>query len=300
MTTPARAVNTHGRHQIGSFPCGDVTIFYRQLGTPGKAPLVLVHGLSYFSYDWLNVAAALGDDRECAAMDMRGFGDSTWSGSKDYRIPTMAQDIANLLDHLGWGRAVLVAHSMGGRSATYLAATQPERVAALVLVDYSPENAPAGSKRVAQTVAGVPDSFASVEEAMRYFKLDPHSPQGRDSRARFEAYLRPVEGGFAIKRDPHFRDQFRKILETGERPKPEVDMWRALGEIRCPVLVIRGTRSDLFAVETIGKVKAANPRIRIVEVDAGHNVAGENPDGFLAVLKPFLASLEGHAGRRAI
>lgn len=254
----------------------------------------MVHGLSYFSYDWLGVAAALGD-RECLAADMRGFGDSTWSASKDYSIPTMAQDIANLLDHLGWDRAVLVAHSMGGRSATYLAARQPERVAALVLVDYSPENALAGSKRVAQTVAGVPDKFDSVEEAMRYFKLDPHSPQGRESRARFQAYLKPVEGGFAIRRDPYFRDQFRRILETGERPKPEVDMWRVLEEVRCPVLVVRGTRSDLFAVETIGKVRAANPRIRIVEVDAGHNVAGENPGSFLAALESFLGSCESKA-----
>lgn len=289
MIAPEEAVDVPVRHQTGSFRSGDVTVFYRRLGTLGKAPLVMVHGLSYFSYDWLGVAAAFGD-RECVAMDMRGFGDSAWSASKDYSIPTMAQDIANLLDYLGWGRAVLIAHSMGGRSATYLAAKQPERVAALVLVDYSPENAPAGSKRVAQTVAGVPDKFDSVEETMRYFKLDPHSPQGRDSRARFQAYLKQVEGGFAIKRDPYFRDQFRRILETGERPKPEVDMWRVLGEVGCPVLVVRGTRSDLFAVETIGKVKTANPRIRVVEVDAAHNVAGENPAGFLAALRPFLPS----------
>ena len=292
MTTLGREVAYPIRHQTGSFVSGDVSIFYRRLGKPGKPPLVFVHGLSYFSYDWLEAAAALGGDRECIAMDMRGFGDSTWSAGKDYSVPTMAQDIANLLDHLGCGSAVLVAHSMGGRSATYLAAKQPRRAAALVLVDYSPENAPAGSKRVAQTVAGAPDRFASVEEAMRYFKLDPHSPQGQDKRARFEAYLKPVEGGFAIKRDPHLRDQFRKALETGERPKPEVDMWPVLGELRCPVLVIRGTRSDLFAAETVGKVTAANPHIRLAEVGAGHNVAAENPEGFLAALKPFLASLE--------
>jgi len=286
-TAPDQAVSPPARHQTGTLRSGDVTVFYRRLGTPGKTPLVIVHGLSYFSYDWLGIAAAFGD-RESVAMDMRGFGDSTWSAGKDYRIPTMAQDIASLLDHLGWGRAVLVAHSMGGRSATYLAATQPTRVAALVLVDYSPENAQAGSKRVAQTVAGVPDRFDSVDEAMRHFELDPHSPRGRASRARFEEYLKPVEGGFAIKRDPYFRDQFRRILETGERPKPEVDMWRMLGEVRCPILVIRGTRSDLFAGETVARVKAANPRIRIVEVEAGHNIAGDNPSGLLAALKSFL------------
>ena len=273
-------------HQTGTCRSGDVALFYRRLGRPGRTPIVLVHGLSYFSWDWLEVAAALGAERECVAMDMRGFGDSGWSPAKDYSIPTMAQDIAKLLDHLGWKRAVLAGHSMGGRSAAYVAAKQPQRAAGLVLVDYSPDIAPAGSKRVAQSVAGVPDAFATIEDAMLYF----HADAGR--RARFEAYLKPVAGGFVIKRDPHFRDQFRRTLETGERPKPGVDMWQVLAEVRCQTLVIRGSRSDLFALETVPRMRKVNPRFTVLEVDAPHDVAEENPEGFLAALNPFLATLE--------
>jgi pimeloyl-ACP methyl ester carboxylesterase len=177
-------------HQNGSVRSGDIDIFYRRLGRRGQTPCVLVHGLSYFSYDWLEFADALGARRECAALDMRGFGDSDWS--KDYSVPSMAQDIAQLLDHLGWERAILFGHSMGGRSAAYLAAKQPQRVACLVLVDYTPENAPAGSKRVATTVAGTPDVFASVDAALEFFKAGP------EKRARYEAYLKPVAGGYAI------------------------------------------------------------------------------------------------------
>ncbi|MGH8745861.1 MAG: alpha/beta fold hydrolase, partial [Burkholderiales bacterium] len=252
----------------------------------GLTPILFVHGLSFFSWDWVDVAAALGADREAVCIDMRGFGDSGWSAAKDYSVPSMAQDLANLMDHLEWPRAILAGHSMGGRSAAYLAATQPARAAALVLVDYSPDNAPAGSARVAQTVAATPDAFASIDEAMRYFKAGP------GKRARFEAYLRPVEGGYALKRDPHFRNQFRKILASGERPKLGVDMWQTLTEVRCPVLAIRGARSDLFARETVAKLEAANPRIHVAEVDAGHNVAGDNPQGFVAALALFLDSLE--------
>lgn len=273
-------------HQSATCVSGDVSIFYRRLGKPGRSPILFVHGLSYFSWDWLEVAAALSSNRECVAMDLRGFGDSGWSAAKDYSVPTMARDLARVLDRLGWGRAVLVAHSMGGRSAVYLAAKEPQRVAGLVLVDYSPENAPEGSKRVAETVAGVPDVFSTVDDGMRHFGADA------SRRERFEAYLRKVAGGYAIKRDPHFRDLFRKILETGERPKLGVDMWQVIAEIACPTLVVRGSRSDLFAAETVAKVKAANPRFTVVEVDAPHNIPGENPQGFLAALAPFLATLE--------
>ena len=138
------------------------------------------------------------------------------------------------------------------------------------------------------TIAGQPDVFASVDEAMRYFGVPKDSPK----LARFEAYLRPVPGGVQVKRDLHFRDQFRRVKETGERPKPGVDMWQVLGESACPALVVRGARSDMFAPETVAKVKAVNPRLSVVEVDGGHNVAGDNPEGFLAAIRPFLAGLE--------
>jgi esterase len=279
-------------HQTGTCPSGDVTLAYRRFGRPGRTPILIAHGLSYFSHDWIDVAGALAADREVVAMDMRGFGDSAWSAARDYSVPTMAGDIVALLEHLKWPKAVLVGHSMGGRNVTYCAARNPTLAAGVVLVDYSPENAPQGSKRVTDTVAGQPDVFPSVDAAMRYLGVEPDSPAGKAKRARFEAYLRTVPGGVQVKRDLHFRDQFRRVKETGERPKLGVDMWQALGELACPVLVMRGAQSDLFAAETADKVRAANPRIRVVEVAGGHNIASDNPDGFLAALGPFLKALE--------
>jgi pimeloyl-ACP methyl ester carboxylesterase len=275
--------------QTGRARSGELSIFYRRLGTRGATPVLIVHGLSYFSYDWTNVATELGRDREVVAMDMRGFGDSDWSARQDYTVPSMAGDIVAVLDQLDWPRAILVGHSMGGRSTTYVAAKQAARIAGLALIDYSPENAAAGSKRVTQIVANTPDRFASVDEALAFF--------GQKDRARMQAYLRP-DG--SIKRDPYFRDQFRRLLETGERPKLGVDMWQLLGEVRCPMLSMRGARSDMYAAETVQKMRAANPRLEVVEVDAGHNIAGENPAGFIAAMWDFIGKLEAtdHANAR--
>ncbi|HVL34400.1 MAG TPA: alpha/beta fold hydrolase, partial [Burkholderiales bacterium] len=132
-------------HHTARVRSGDVELHYRRLGRRGGTPLLIVHGLSYFSWDWLPAAQALGAEREVIAMDMRGFGDSTWSPSRDYAVPTMGADILAVLNAAGWERAVLVGHSMGGRGATWAAAKHPARAAALALIDYSPENAPAGS-----------------------------------------------------------------------------------------------------------------------------------------------------------
>jgi pimeloyl-ACP methyl ester carboxylesterase len=277
-------------HGTGRAPSGGVNIAYRLFGKPsqsGKAPLIIVHGLSYFSYDWIEVAAALAVDRQVAAIDMRGFGDSDWPG--EYGVPAMANDLVAVMDHLGWAKAVLIGHSMGGRSCVWCAAETPQRVAGLVLVDYSPDNAPGGSKRVATTVAGTPDLFASIDAAIEWSGTDPHSPQGVHLRARFKAYLKPVAGGFMLKRDPHFAKQFRHQLATGERHKLGVDLWDALSRIAMPVLAIRGTRSDMFADETVPKLRASNAHITLVEVDSGHHVAGDNPEALLRETRGYLA-----------
>jgi esterase len=277
-------------HETGRVHSGDVSIHFRKLGGRGQTPMLILHGLSYFSYDWLEVAQALSVDRQVVAMDMRGFGDSQWSEAKDYSVPTMAQDIVNLLDHLGWKRALLAGHSMGGRSTTYVAAKHPSRVAGLVLVDYTPENAPAGTKRTTETVGNTPDAFPSIEAAMQYF--------GKSDRARFEAYLRKIGDRYGVKRDWYFRDQFRQVLQTGERPKLGVDMWQLIGEVHCPILSLRGARSDMYAPETVRKMKAANPRLQVVEVQgAGHDIAGDNPKGLVAALQPFLQEMT-HAHER--
>lgn len=272
-------------HRTGSCPSGDVALFYRHFGGAGKTPLLIVHGLSFFSWDWIGVGAALATDREVVAMDMRGFGDSSWSPSKDYSVPAMAGDLLAVADHLGWKRFAILAHSMGGRFGVWCAAEHPDRIAGLVLGDYTPDNAPAGSQRTAKTVAETPDVFASIEDAMQYYG----APAAR--RARFEAYLQKVEGGYRVKRDTFFRDQFRRTLATGERPKPDVDLWDAIARIRCPLKVIRGARSDLFGPESMAKYLERNPRAAIVEIDAAHNIASDNPDAVIREARALLDTL---------
>lgn len=264
-----------------------LTLFYRRFGTPGGTPILIVHGLSYFSYDWIPVATELASGgREVVAMDMRGFGDSSWSAAHAYGVDDYAADCIAVADHLGWERVVLMGHSMGGRNCVWCAAHYPGRVAALVLCDYSPVNAPAGSRRVAETVAGMPDVFASIDDALEYFGRDRNLPPDDPYRRRMEAYLAETAGGYVVKRDTFHRDRFHKALRGAAAAGP--DMWAALAAVRCPVLAIRGRRSDMFAAETVARVADANPRIAVVEIDAGHDLAGDAPEALIGEVAAFL------------
>ena len=44
----------------------------------------------------------------------------------------------------------------------------------------------------------------------------------------------------------------------------------------------------MYAPETAAKMKAANPRLAVVEVDAGHDIAGENEAALVEVLKKWI------------
>jgi hypothetical protein len=137
-------------------------------------------------------------------------------------------------------------------------------------------------------VANTPESFPDLDSVMRYFGIDPHSPAGAHKLARFQAYTRPATGGVAIKRDPFFSQQFKRQLETGEKAKHGADLWQAVEDVKVPTLVIRGSRSDLFAAETLPKMLEKNPSFRSVEVDAGHHVTGDNPEKALEVMRKFI------------
>lgn len=281
-------------HRTGFAESGALRLHYRAFGAPGRTPVLIAHGMSYFSYDWIDVAAALASDRAVVAFDQRGFGESSWAPDQDYSPRAFASDIGAMLDHLGWPRAALVGHSMGGRNVTWFAGDHPDRVAAVVLVDWSPQISPAGSKRVRETNGNLPDAFASVDAAMAYFGKDPHSPSGTRARARFEAFLRPVPGGYAIKRDVFFRDRSREAMQAGRAPglvadREKVDMWDRLARVAAPTLVLRGTRSDMFAADAVPKVRAASPRVTLVELDSGHDVAGQNPAALIEHVRAFLA-----------
>jgi len=271
---------------MGRVQSGDVSVFYRKFGRPGAAPIIIVHGLSYFSYDWADAAARMAKGREVVAIDMRGFGESGWSAVRDYRLETLSNDLVSVLDALGWDKAVLMGHSFGGRVALATAGWKPQRAAAAVLVDFAPDIAASGRRYTAQRIGGHPDAFASVEEAMLYDHDDPADPK---RRARWQAFLKQTDKGYALKRDLHYRDNFKRALESGQSAPVPAFLWPMLADMQVPLLVIRGDESNMFEAATLDKVRQLNPRARAVELPGSHDLAGDNPDGLAKSVNTFLA-----------
>jgi pimeloyl-ACP methyl ester carboxylesterase len=224
-------------------------------------------------------------------MDMRGFGNSGCSPARDYKLDTLSADVICLLDHLGWQRAVLMGHSFGGRVCLATAGWRPERTAGLILVDFAPDIAPEGRRHTAERIGLQPDVFASVDEALAYHGHND-VPADAPLRQRYEAFLKKSDSGYILRRDLAFRDNFKKALDLGQSQPVPAFLWPMLQELKVPALVIRGSDSDMFAAETLPKVRAANFRITALELQGSHDLANDNPDGLVTAVRKFLEQSE--------
>lgn len=106
---------------------------YAALG-PQERTVVLLHGLASSSEIWSSVAPLLARGTRVVALDQRGHGRSD-KPDTGYDFPSVVGDLDAFLHQLGVQRPILVGHSWGANVALEYAAAQPDRVAALVLVD---------------------------------------------------------------------------------------------------------------------------------------------------------------------
>jgi esterase len=175
-----------------------------------------------------------------------------------------------VLDGLAIERAVVVGHSMGGTHAIRLAATYPDRVERLVVVDAGPEPMPEGSERARRLSLERPERFEYADEALAYLRRT--SPgYSEDVYANRMRWLFREDAGDVVWRSS--RAALASIMSSASRG----DLWDALRAIRCPVLLVRGTRSNVLSAEVAGRMIKALTDGRIAELNAGHNVALDRP-----------------------
>ena len=96
-------------------------------------PLIILHGLFGTLENWGSQIKTLADHYQVIAVDMRNHGRSPHSDAIDYAL--MAQDIAELMQHLNLSTAHIIGHSMGGKAAMQLALNKPELIDKLIIVD---------------------------------------------------------------------------------------------------------------------------------------------------------------------
>ncbi|MFI5910267.1 alpha/beta fold hydrolase [Dactylosporangium sp. NPDC051541] len=206
-------------HVRDSFEVSGRKLSYLDFGGAGPV-LVALHGHFSEGADFAPLAQRLGPGWRVLALDQRGHGESGRAG--DYERSGYVGDVADFLDHLDLAQAILVGHSLGGVNAYQFAARHPDRVTALIV-----EDAGAVCDIDLTFAKQLPERAATRDELVE--KLGRAAPYlERTFRQRSEGW------GFSFDVPDTIRSQ--QALSG--------DHWHDWLAVRCPTLLIRGTRSD--------------------------------------------------------
>ena len=146
---------------------------YLDWGNEGAPDMLLLHGFAQTCHSWDFVALAFCDRFHVVSLDQRGHGDSDWAGDGDYSPETQQVDIAAVVNAIGLENFVLMGLSMGGRNSFTYAATHPEDIRALVVVDAGPQNMRSGSQNIRNFVQ-LEDELDSVDDFVeRVLRFNP-------------------------------------------------------------------------------------------------------------------------------
>jgi pimeloyl-ACP methyl ester carboxylesterase len=261
------------------FTDSDQKFHYLDWGNSGATPMLLVHGLCCEAHYWDFFARNMRQNYHVIAIDQRGHGDSSWVGN--YCPEQYVADLTKFVDKIELNDIVLIGHSLGAINVIIYAATHPNRVARLVIVDNGPEISTASLEQVKRKLADLPMVYDSEEEAVK--RMEQESPFYSEDYKRHlvkHTMKRDESGRLTFKYDPSLRHGELVTLQW---------LWSYMKRIVCPILVVHGVESDLLLPAAASRMVETLPSVSLVDIGgAGHFVMGDNPKAFEAAISNFL------------
>lgn len=259
-----------------TLPSG-VRLEYAEQGSASGIPVIFLHGYTDSWQSFNQVLPLLPESIHAYSVSQRGHGDSD-RPKKGYNPGDFALDLADFMQELQIGPAIIVGHSMGATVAQRFALDYPYMIKALVLIS----------------------SFAS-------FKTNPGISELQGIIAKIED---PIDSGFVyeFQKSTLFRPLEPAVLRTyvHESLKVPADVWKAaaeeslsvdyskeLEELNIPVLIIWGDK-DSFCPESDQHIlaKAIKRSTLIIYNGVGHAIHWEDPERFTKDMLGFIDKIK--------
>lgn len=262
-------------------------------GRGGGTRVLALHG-------WLDNAASFSrlapllPDVELIAIDFPGHGrsqhlpDGCW-----YHYIDSVDEVLSVLDALGWTRATLLAHSMGAASASLAAATRPDRIEALWLIEAlgplstEPENVlallrRAHAQRTERGSRGL-RTFATLADAVAARQQGVSGLTSAAAMTLIERGTRALPGGWQWSSDP------RLTLASPQR-STQAQVVASLRGIECPTLLILAEPAATFLPPAMILERAsAVADITVLHLPGSHHLHLEDPEPVAAAIAAFRA-----------
>jgi len=255
------SLGTYGFHRIA----------YNEWGRPGHDRVVVcVHGLTRNGHDFDYLARALEADYRVVCPDLPGRGRSHWLPvPTEYKPPVYLNDMAALLARLDVEQVDWVGTSLGGLLGMLLAAQPNTPIRRLVLNDIGAFAAKEALQRISGYVGADPlfPDLAALEAYLR----EIHAPFGPLTGEQWAHLARhswrhdTETPGFRLHYDPAIAAPFKEGFDN------DMDMWAVWERVSCPVLILRGSQSDILQLATAEEMLTRGPEAELIEVaGVGH------------------------------
>ena len=271
-----------------TFSTNDVRLHYVTAGDGD--PVVLLHGWPQTWYEWRRIMPILAAKYRVIAPDMRGLGDSSKPQS-GYDKKTIAEDIYQLVRHLGFEKILLVGHDWGGPVAYAYAAAHRQEVRKLVILDVA---IPGGGLETGirfrrggiwhiqfHGVRDLPEALITGRERtyLSYFYRTAYNPTAISEQA-IDEYVRCYSAPGALRAGFEY---YRAIWDDAEHNQENAKVKLAM-----PVLALGGVNGFGAAALRSMQSLADNVRGGVIE-RCGHWIPEERPDYLGAQLLEFFA-----------
>ena len=274
----------------GSVSANGLNFHYLDWGNEHLPPLLFLHGFAQQAHSFDFASLGLRDRFHVMSLDLRGHGDSDWAPDEKYQLSDYVADLAGIIDGLNLTDLSICGLSLGGRVAFVYAADHPAVVRSLVIVDAGPDLNLGGASRIRDFVTGQ-DEWGSFDELVAHV-------------AKYTRKLRPIEQiRGSVRRaakqlpDGRWTWKYDRVLR---QPRPRDPMftsetlWTYMERVTCPMLLVRGAKSDVLSPESAQSVVDRVPGAQLAVVEnAAHLVPGDNPVGFADAVIPFLNGVLG-------
>ena len=235
-------------------------------------PLILLHGLAGSARELLPTADRLTDSYRVLLMDQRGHGCSTRRPA-DLSRAAFVEDVRAVMAELAPGRTVtLVGQSMGAHTAFLVAATYPDLVERLVLLEGHVAGAgPEEAAVLGRYFASWPVPFATESEARAFLGSDPivdawvadFDVTDEGLRPRFDA------------------DVMQHIIEAVHEPR-----WTEWESLRIPTLAVFA-RGGMFDDSARDELIRRRPETDRIDLPTGSH------DAHLDAFEEWIGALRG-------
>ena len=254
-------------------------LLHSQIFGTGK-PLLILHGFLGMSDNWKTLGNQYSENGfEVHLIDQRNHGKSFQSDAFNYDL--LVEDLNNYMTHHKIEKAIVLGHSMGGKTAMQFACTYPEKVEKLLIADIAPKYYPPHHQPIINALNKI-----NISELSSRTEADENLSKYIKDYGTRQFLLKNLYWKEKGKLD--FRFNLKVLTDKMEEVGENIS---TTASYVGPTLFLRGDKSEYIAIEDYLTIKRHFPNA-IIEVvaKAGHWLHAENPKQFYKLSYDFMIS----------